>query len=271
MIGPVAFEFLGFEIRWYSICILAALVVAYILIMNESRRQKVKTDYMFNMMFWTIIFGIIGARLYYVLFSFTEYKNNPIEIVQIWKGGLAIHGGIIAGLITVLLYCKKYKVNTMRILDICAPALLIAQGIGRWGNFFNFEAYGSITTYSALENMKIIPGFVIDNMYINGSYRLPMFYFEFLACLIGFLLILFVRRRKYIKIGQVFSFYLVWYGIARFFIEIFRNDSLMAGSLKIAQVVSICMVVLGVIIFILKQRKPILEDLYNRPSEEIKF
>lgn len=271
MIGPVAFEFLGFEVRWYSLCILGAVVVAYFLIMNESKRQKVKTDFVFNMMFWTIIFGIVGARLYYVAFSFADYKDNLVEIFQIWKGGLAIHGGLLAGLITVLLYCKKYKVNTIRILDICSPALLIAQGIGRWGNFFNFEAYGSITTYETLQKMKIIPGFIIDNMYINGSYRLPMFYFEFLACLLGFIIILFIRRRKYVKIGQVFSFYLIWYGIARFFIEIFRNDSLMVGNLKMAQVVSVAMVIFGVVLFIVKQRKPILEDLYNRPAEEIRF
>lgn len=271
VVDPIAFELLGFEIRWYSIFILTAVFVAYYLIMNESRRQKVKTDFVFNLIFWTIIFGIIGARLYYVAFSFADYKENLIEILKVWNGGLAIHGGIIAGLLTIILYCKKYKVNTIKILDICAPAVLLAQGIGRWGNFFNFEAYGSITTYDTLMKMKIIPGFVVDNMYINGAYRLPMFYFEFLACLVGFIILLFIRRRKYIKIGQTASAYLVWYGIIRFFIEIFRNDSLMMGNIKVAQIVSILMVISGIILFIIKQRKPILEDLYNRPSEDIVF
>lgn len=271
VVDPVAFNVLGFDIRWYSLCILAAVAVAYMIIMNECRRQRLKTDFMFNLMFWTIIFGIIGARLYYVAFRFSEYKDNLSEIYKVWNGGLAIHGGIIAGLLTVIFYCKKYKVNIMKTLDICAPGLLIAQGIGRWGNFFNSEAYGSITTYETLRDMKIIPSFVMDNMLINGEYRLPMFYFEFLACVVGFLVILFIRRRKYIKVGQVVSCYLIWYGIARFFIEIFRNDSLMLGSLKAAQLVSIGMVVIGIIIFMTKQKKPILEDLYNRPSEDIIF
>ena len=270
-IDPVAFNVLGFDVRWYSLCILAAVFIAYIVIMNESRRQRHKTEFMFNLMFWTIIMGIIGARLYYVAFRFSEYKDNLSEIYKIWNGGLAIHGGIIAGLITILVYCKKYKVSIMKTLDICAPAVLIAQGIGRWGNFFNSEAYGSITTYQTLEKMRIIPSFVMDNMFINGEYRLPMFYFEFLACVIGFLLILFIRRRKYIKIGQVFSCYLIWYGFIRFFIEIFRSDSLMMGSLKVAQLASIGMIAVGIIIIIMKQKKPILEDLYNRPSEDIIF
>ena len=135
VVDPIAFELLGFEIRWYSIFILTAVFVAYFLIMNESRRQKVKTDFVFNLIFWTIIFGIIGARLYYVAFSFADYKDNLIEIVKVWNGGLAIHGGIIAGLITIILYCKKYKVNFLGIADIYAPLIAFVHGFGSVGCF----------------------------------------------------------------------------------------------------------------------------------------
>ena len=190
---------------------------------------------------------------------------------MVWHGGLAIHGGIIAGLITIIFYTRRYNVKTLKILDIMAPALIISQAIGRWGNFFNSEAYGSIVEYNTLVNMKIIPQYIIDHMYIDGAYRLPMFYFESLACLIGFLIILFIRRRKYIKNGQVFSFYLIWYGIVRFIIEIFRSDSLMLFNIKVAQIVSVLMVLAGIVIIIKQRRKPLLDELYNKQYEDIQF
>lgn len=271
MIDPVIYDFGGFQIRWYSVLILVAVFIAYRFMASESKKQHIKVDFMFNLLFWALIFGIIGARLYYVIFNFGAYKDNLSEIYKIWHGGLAIHGGMIAGLITVFFYCRKYKVKTIKILDIIAPSLLIAQAIGRWGNFFNGEAYGSIVQYSTLVNMKIIPGFVIDNMLIQGSYRLPMFYFESLLCLLGFICILIYRRRKYTKNGQVFSFYLIWYGVVRFFIEAFRHDSLMFLGIRVAQIVSVLMVIVGIIIIIKQSKKPTLEELYNTPEEEIKF
>ena len=264
MIDPVIFELFGFEIRWYSVLILTGVIIAYFLINSESKRFHYNKEFIFNLMFYTLIIGIIGARLYYVLFNLDYYSHHLKEILMIWNGGLAIHGGIIFGLITIIVYTKIKKVNTFKILDIFAPALIIAQAIGRWGNFFNGEAYGSIVEYKTLVNMKIIPSIIIDNMYINNAYHLPMFYFESLLCIIGFLILLFFRRRKFIKNGQVFSIYLIWYGIIRFFIEAFRTDSLMLSSLRIAQVVSILMVLVGIIIIIIQSRKPKLEELYNK-------
>lgn len=269
--NPVIFSIGSFEIKWYSVLIAIAVIIGYFLILSESKRFKIKREFMFNMMFWTLIFAIIGARLYYVLFNLEYYMSNPIEIFQVWKGGLAIHGGLLFGVITIIIYCKKYNVRVGKILDIIVPALLLGQAIGRWGNFFNGEAYGSIVTYEQLINMKIIPQFVIDNMLINGSYHLPMFYFESLWCLLGFFLSLFLRRRKYIKDGQLVAFYMMWYGLARFFIEMFRTDALMAGNFRIAQVVSILMFVIGLIVQFIQSRKPKLDELYNKQEEEIRF
>lgn len=271
MIDPVIFDFGGFELRWYSLLILVAVIVAYFLINSESRRHRIKNDFVFNVLFWALIFGIIGARLYYVIFNFGAYKNDLSEIWKIWHGGLAIHGGLLFGLITIILYCKKYNAKTLKILDIVAPSLLIAQAIGRWGNFFNQEAYGSIVEYSTLANMKIIPQFIIDNMYIQGAYRLPMFYFESLFCLLGFILIMIFRRRKHTKNGQVLSFYLIWYGILRFFVEIFRSDSLMIADIKVAQIISVLMVIAGGYIFVMQHKKPVLDELYNKKDEDIRF
>lgn len=269
--NPVIFNIGNFELRWYSVLIAIAVIIGYVLIINESRRFKIKKEFMFNMMFWTLIFAIIGARLYYVAFNLEYYRTNILEIFQIWKGGLAIHGALLFGAVTIIIYCKKYKVRVGKILDIIVPALLLGQAIGRWGNFFNSEAYGSIVTYQQLENMKIIPQFIIDNMFINGSYHLPMFYFESLWCLLGFFLSLFLRRRKYIKDGQLVAFYMMWYGVARFVIETFRTDALLFNGIRVARVVSVLMFVIGLIIQFIQSRKPKLDELYNKAEEEVRF
>lgn len=269
--NPVIFNIGNFELRWYSVLIAIAVIIGYVLIINESRRFKIKKEFMFNMMFWTLIFAIIGARLYYVAFNLEYYRTNILEIFQIWKGGLAIHGALLFGAITIIIYCKKYKVRVGKILDIIVPALLLGQAIGRWGNFFNSEAYGSIVSYQQLENMKIIPQFIIDNMFINGSYHLPMFYFESLWCLLGFFLSLFLRRRKYIKDGQLVAFYMMWYGVARFVIETFRTDALLFNGIRVARVVSVLMFVIGLIIQFIQSRKPKLDELYNKAEEEVRF
>lgn len=269
--NPVIFNIGNFELRWYSVLIAIAVIIGYVLIINESRRFKIKKEFMFNMMFWTLIFAIIGARLYYVAFNLEYYRTNILEIFQIWKGGLAIHGALLFGAITIIIYCKKYKVRVGKILDIFVPALLLGQAIGRWGNFFNSEAYGSIVTYQQLVNMKIIPQFIIDNMFINGSYHLPMFYFESLWCLLGFFLSLFLRRRKYIKDGQLVAFYMMWYGVARFVIETFRTDALLFNGIRVARVVSVLMFIIGLIIQFIQSRKPKLDELYNKAEEEVRF
>lgn len=269
--NPVIFNIGNFELRWYSVLIAIAVIIGYAMIMSESKRFKIKKEFMFNMMFWTLIFAIIGARLYYVAFNLEYYSSNIAEIFQVWKGGLAIHGGLLFGAITIIIYCKKYKVRVGKILDIIVPPLLLGQAIGRWGNFFNSEAYGSIVTYQQLVNMKIIPQFIIDNMFINGSYHLPMFYFESLWCLLGFFISLFLRRRKYIKDAQLVAFYMMWYGAARFVIETFRTDALLFNGIRVARVVSVLMFIAGLIIQFIQSRKPKLDELYNKTEEEVKF
>ena len=129
---PIAFSIGGVDVRWYSILILVGVFLASMLIKFESNRFRINKEFMLNLVFWTLIFGIIGARLYYVLFNLDYYLESPIEILKIWNGGLAIHGGIIVGLLVIIFYTKKYKANTMKILDIAVVALILAQAIGRW-------------------------------------------------------------------------------------------------------------------------------------------
>ena len=257
----VALDLGPIQIYWYSIFIFIGMLVACFLIYKEAKKRDIEEDFLVNLTFNTIIIGIIGARLYYVLFNLSYYLDNPVEIFQIWNGGLAIHGGIIAGLLFIIYYCKKHEVNLWKMLDIIVVGLIIAQAIGRWGNFFNSEAYGPITTSAHLKSLGI-PQFIIDGMYILGEYRQPTFFYESVWCLFGFLAMLIIRQYKYLKIGQLTSFYLIWYGIIRFMIEAMRTDSLMLGPLKMAQLVSLVFIVSGIIVFI-KSTKTNQKKLYN--------
>lgn len=265
-LGPI-------QIYWYSIFIFIGLLVASILIFKEARRRNIDEDFLVNLIFNTIIIGLIGARLYYVIFNLPYYIANPIEIFAIWNGGLAIHGGIFAALIFIIIYCKKHEVNCLQILDIMVVGLIIGQAIGRWGNFFNGEAYGQITSLEELKEQQI-PMFIINGMYILGEYRQPTFFYESTWCLSGFLAMLIIRKYKYLKRGQLTGFYLFWYGFGRFLIESMRTDALMLGSLKMAQIVSIVFVIVGIILFFYnvfkstkEDKKLYIEDLTKHEAE----
>lgn len=260
--NPVLID-LGFvQIYWYSVMILLGAFIGGSIIIKESKKYKIPEDYMINLITTTLIVAIIGARLYYVIFEWSYYKDNLLEILQIWEGGLAIHGGIIAGLLSIIYYTRKYKVNTFRLLDMIVVGLIIGQAIGRWGNFFNGEAHGVMTTIDFLNKLHL-PNFIIEGMNINGIYYHPTFLYESLWCLIGFIVLLIFRRRYYRKIGQTTALYMIWYGVGRFFIEGMRTDSLMIGNFRIAQIISISLVVIGLIIMFVKARGSKLENRYN--------
>lgn len=244
----VALELGPIQIYWYSIFIFLGLLTASILIFKEARKRNIDEDFLINLIFNTIIIGLIGARVYYVLFNIPYYVSNPIEILAVWNGGLAIHGGIFAALAFILIYCKKKNINSLQLLDIIVVGLIIAQAIGRWGNFFNSEAYGQVTTYAELKAQQI-PTFIINGMYILGEYRQPTFFYESTWCFAGFLAMLIIRKYKYLKRGQLTGFYLFWYGLGRLLIEGLRTDSLMLGPIKIAQVVSIVFIITGIVLF----------------------
>ena len=250
----VAIE-LGFiRIYWYSITMFLGVLLGIIIAYIEVRRKKIDTTKFENMAFYAIFFGFIGARLYYVLFNLDYYLNNPVEIIEVWNGGLAIHGGIIGAVIAILLYCKKNKFNFIEMLDICAPALLIGQIIGRWGNFFNSEAHGGIVTREFLEKLHI-PNFIIEGMNIGGVYYHPTFLYESMLNIICFIILLILRHNKKIKIGTIVGIYLIWYGVVRFFIESLRTDSLMLGNIKMAQLIGIPMIILGTLLIITSKKR----------------
>ena len=250
----VAFNIFGFNVYYYSLCILLGVIVAYILITREGKKQGLPKEFISDLIFYTLIIGILGARVYYCVFNLDYYLANPSEILKIYNGGLAIHGGVIAGLIFVYFYTKKRNVSFIKILDIVAPAVIIAQSFGRWGNFFNQEAHGGITTYQNLKNMHI-PEFIINGMHIEGKYYYPTFFFESIWCLIGFIILMIARKNKNLRKGFQIGFYFIWYGIGRFFIEALRTDSLMFFGLKIAQIVSLIGIIIGIIIIVTNRNK----------------
>ena len=240
---------LGFiSIHLYSVCLMIAVILGYSLIVKESKRHGFNEEDVSNMMFYAIIFGIIGARVYYCLFNLDYYLKEPLQIFATWNGGLAIHGGIIGGLIALIIFCKKKNIEVIRACDLAVPSLIIAQAIGRWGNFFNSEAHGPLTTLAYLKDMNI-PDFVIKGMYINGNYYIPTFYYESLWCILGFIILMVLRYvlKKHNK-GILTSIYLIWYGIGRFFIESLRTDSLMFFNFRISQILSIIMFIISIIL-----------------------
>lgn len=245
----VAIDLGVIKIYWYSIFIFLAVLVGYFVISYEAKKKDIDKEFIINLAFNTIIIGIIGARIYYCLFNLSYYIKNPLEILQIWNGGLAIHGGMIFGGLFVIYYCKKYKVELLKMLDMIVVGVIIAQAIGRWGNFFNGEAYGTITSLETLQNLHL-PKFIIDGMYILGYYRQPTFLYESIWNLIGFIILLILRRYPYLKTGQLTGFYFMWYSVVRFIIEGMRTDSLMLGPIKMAQLMSVILFILGLFLFL---------------------
>ena len=269
--NPIALQIGPFSIKWYSLMILLGVVVGIGLLLKEGKKYNYPKDFLFNLCFWAIIFGFIGARIYYVLFNFDIYKNDPISIFKIWEGGLAIHGGLIAGFMTMYLYCKKYNVRLLKITDMAVPGILLAQSIGRWGNFFNMEAHGGAVLRSTLESFHI-PEFIINGMNINGVYYHPTFFYESLWCLLGFIIFILLKHYKYLKVGSLTFSYLCFYSVGRFVIEALRTDSLMIGGFKVAQILSIILFIIGIIGLMLETRKGKFEDLYSEPNhEEIRY
>ena len=251
---PILIEIGNIRIYWYSVLILMGVLLGSYIVTKESKRFNIPQSKISDMIFYTIIYGIIGARLYYVIFNLDYYLNYPIDIIKVWEGGLAIHGGIIAGIIYLIYYTKKNNVKLLQITDIFVPGLLIGQAIGRWGNFFNSEAHGSITTIEHLKKL-MLPNFIIEGMHIDGNYYIPTFFYESLICIIGLIIILIIRRTRKIKIGQITGFYLIWYGMGRYIIEAYRTDSLMLNTLKQAQIISIIMIIVGILLIIFSRTK----------------
>lgn len=235
----VAFEIFGIPVYWYALCIVFGMALAVYFSAKEYKRIGGKEDDIYDLCLYLLPISIIGARLYYVIFELDRY-NNFWEMIDIRSGGLAIHGGVLAGLLVVVLYTKIKKLNFFKIADSIMIFLPMAQGIGRWGNFFNNEAYGYETDLPwALQ--------------IDGVGHHPTFLYEFIGNMIIFLTLLYFSRNKRKNYGQTTALYLIMYGIVRFFVEGFRTDSLYLGHLRVAQVISIIFIILGIVLYLVRK------------------
>lgn len=248
---PIAIRLGPLEIRWYAISILLGLVLGVYLATKEAPRKKILQDDILDFILLAFPLSIIGARVYYVAFSWSEYKNNLLSVFAIWNGGIAIYGGLITGAIVLYFFTRHRFIHTLDFLDVVAPSVMIAQAIGRWGNFFNQEAYGK-----AVDSLNYLPAFIRDQMYIDGAYRQPTFLFESLWNLLGFGLICVLRRRpNLLKQGEITAFYLIWYGFGRLLIEGLRTDSLMLLGIRISQWLSGILILIGISMVVVRRRK----------------
>ncbi len=232
--NPVAFSIFGLEVRWYGILIALAVIVGTILATKEAKRRGINEDTLLDFLLFAIPGSILGARAYYVIFSWDYYKNNPDQVLNIRGGGLAIHGAVIAGIIIALIFCKIKKLSFWTLGDITAPSLILGQAIGRWGNFANQEAHGGPTN---------LPwGIIIDGVKVH-----PTFLYESIWNFLVFLFLIWYKKKAKVE-GEVFLLYIILYSIARGLIEGLRTDSLMWGGFRVAQLVSILTIAIGLIL-----------------------
>lgn len=251
MIDPVAFTLGPVQVRWYGIIMASAFTAGTILAYRRAARERINPEHIINIVIVIIPAAIIGARLYYVAFMWPEYVRDPLSILAVWHGGLAIHGGIIGGLLAGLWYTRRHRLSAWNIADIIAPSLILGQAIGRWGNFINQEAYGGPVT----ENfMTAFPAFIRNQMYINGQYHHPTFLYESAWDFGVFLFLTYFWPRRKVP-GEVAILYLILYSAGRLVVEGMRTDSLMLGPIRVAQLVSLLLIFTGTLLFHLRRKK----------------
>lgn len=245
--GPILVKIGPIIIRWYGLLIASAVLIGVSLSQYLAKRRHVNPELLSDLSIWLVIGAIPAARLYYVLFQWSEYAQHPERIIAIWQGGIAIHGAIIGGVVAALIFAKRQQISFWQLTDLVAPSLILGQAIGRWGNFFNSEAFGGPTN---LPWKLYIPWERRPPNLANFEYFHPTFLYESLWDLMVFALLitLFFRAlsgNPRLKVGTLFLVYWVAYSLGRFWVEGFRTDSLMLGPLRMAQVVSLMGISLG--------------------------
>ena len=268
--GPILFEVGPITIRWYGLLIASAVLIGVSLSQYLAKRRGVEPELLADLAIWLIVAAIPCARIYYVLFQWQEYAQRPEDIIAIWKGGIAIHGAIIGGTIATIIFARLNRVSLWQLIDLVVPSLALGQAIGRWGNFFNSEAFGRPTD---LPWKLFIPPGNRPPEYLSYDYFHPTFLYESLWNILVFVILisLFVwslKQQERYKVGTMAFTYFIVYSLGRFWIEGLRTDSLMLGPLRIAQVISLVIISLGVLgliwLYILKRRLPDVVSPYSK-------
>lgn len=298
LLDPIAFSLGPISVHWYGIILGSAALVGLWLAVMEGKRFGISPDFFMDLLLIGVPSAIIGARLYYVAFKWDAYKNNLLEIFQIWHGGIAIYGALIGAIIAGYIYFRRKGYDFWRIVDICAPSLIAGQMIGRWGNFVNQEAHGGPVSESFLRDTLHLPNWITDQMYIDGQFYHPTFLYESLWNLVGLLLLFWLRRRPFLRSGELFFSYFIWYSIGRFFIEGLRTDSLAFtapswlaslinslwspmnlvfeagsmdyGNVRISQLLAILIIIAAVTLIIVRRKKGWSAERYSDPIRSTK-
>ncbi|MYV18287.1 prolipoprotein diacylglyceryl transferase [Furfurilactobacillus milii] len=259
-LNPIALHLGPIEVHWYGVIITTGVFIALWLSVREARRRQINPDDLYDFLLWALPVALISARIYYVVFQWSYYQHHLDQIIAIWDGGIAIYGSLIGAIIVVILFTRWRKIPTFLFLDVLAPTVIMAQGIGRWGNFMNQEAFGKITTLAHLQALHL-PQFIITQMDIGGVYRTPTFLYESVWDIAGFIFLLATRHIKglYLR-GEVFFIYVAWYAFGRFFVEGMRTDSLMLGPARVSQWLSVVLFVGAWVWLIIRRRQ------HNVPS-----
>ena len=263
-IDEIAFTLFGRPVAWYGILITCGMILAVLYALHICKFEGISSDDIIDFAFVVIVCGVLGARLYYVIFKWDSYVVTDAQnflmniwetlknVVAVWEGGLAIYGGIIAGILTALVYAGKRKLKFIKLLDILAPCVWIGQVIGRWGNFINMEAYGAETTLPW--RMGLLYSYLDNGVWDVEKYVHPTFLYESLWNLTALVLVLIFYKKKKFD-GQICSIYFMWYGFGRMLIEGLRTDSLMLGNLRISQGVGFVSLILGIVLTIVFVKK----------------
>ena len=241
MPNPIAFTLFNIDVRWYGILIAIGMLLAILIVYKRAPKHEIVPDSVLDVLLVSIPFGIIGARLYYVAFEWENYGFDLAKIANLRSGGLAIHGGLIAGLLAAYLMCRHKKIGFLNAIDLAVPAVALAQSIGRWGNYFNGEAYGGPTD---------LPWAIT----VMGEKVHPTFLYESIWCLILFFFLTYVDNRRSFM-GQTTLLYGILYSLERFAVEGLRTDSLMIGPFKQAQLLSLTVILICLILYIVFNKK----------------
>ena len=272
--GPILFNLGPIAIRWYGLLIASAVLIGVTLSQYLAQRRQINPELIGDLAIWLVVGAIPAARLYYVLFQWPQYAQNPGDIIAIWKGGIAIHGAILGGSLAALIFAKLQKISFWQLADLVAPSLILGQAIGRWGNFFNSEAFGDPTNLPWKLYIPPANRFHLSLEMRQFDYFHPTFLYESLWNLMvcGLLLTLFFRTfqgKQPLKAGTLFLVYMVAYSLGRLWIEALRTDSLMFGSLKMAQMVSLGGIGLGLVglVWLYKINRP-LPDVVSKHKQQ---
>lgn len=289
MIDKIAFSLGPLQIHWYGVIMGTAALLGVYLATREAKRRGLNPDLVLDMVLWILPAAIVGARIYFVIFQWDYYSMHPAEIPAVWLGGLAIHGGLIGAFIAGYIFARKHKIPFLALADLIIPSVLLGQAIGRWGNFINQEAHGGPVARATLEGLHI-PNWIIDNMNIAGVTYHPTFLYESLWNLVGFLILIGMRYWNPRR-GEIVFTYFIWYSLGRFYIEGLRTDSLAFdgpnwlaslmngiwspmsllfepgamsyGNVRIAQLISLVLVILGILLIVIRRAKGYANESYQ--------